>query len=121
MSHLPIEKQIVFLYTHDLAVTAQFYEEVLGLPLARDQGDCRIYRVTEDGHLAFCQRDEAPDVPVGVIFTIITPDVDIWYETLRAKGVNFEQPPVENPKYHIYHCFLRDPNGYLIEVQRFLD
>ncbi|MGC9334228.1 MAG: VOC family protein, partial [Anaerolineae bacterium] len=20
----------------------------------------------------------------------------------------------------IYHCFLRDPNGYLIEIQRFL-
>jgi hypothetical protein len=22
---------------------------------------------------------------------------------------------------NIYHCFLRDPNGYLIEIQRFLD
>ena len=22
---------------------------------------------------------------------------------------------------HIYHCFLRDPNGYLIEIQRFLN
>ncbi|OQY24133.1 MAG: hypothetical protein DRJ03_06405 [Chloroflexi bacterium] len=26
-----------------------------------------------------------------------------------------------NPRYNIYHCFLRDPNGYLIEIQRFLD
>ena len=30
-------------------------------------------------------------------------------------------PPALNPEYGIYHCFLRDPNGYLVEIQRFLD
>jgi catechol 2,3-dioxygenase-like lactoylglutathione lyase family enzyme len=25
-----------------------------------------------------------------------------------------------NRDYDICHCFLRDPNGYLIEIQRFL-
>jgi len=44
MTHPPIDQQITFLYTRDLATTAQFYEEILGLRLALDQGDCRIYR-----------------------------------------------------------------------------
>jgi len=46
MTHPPIDQQITFLYTRDLATTARFYEQVLGLPLAVDQGDCRITRDT---------------------------------------------------------------------------
>jgi catechol 2,3-dioxygenase-like lactoylglutathione lyase family enzyme len=38
-----IDQQITFLYTRDLAATAQFYEGILGLKIALDQGDCRIY------------------------------------------------------------------------------
>ena len=119
MPPFPIEQQITFLYAGDLDATARFYERVLGLPLARDQGDCRIYRVSSDGYIGFCRRDDAPDQPAGVILTLVTDEVDAWYERLRAEGVVFEKPPAENPKYGIYHCFLRDLNGYLIEIQRF--
>jgi catechol 2,3-dioxygenase-like lactoylglutathione lyase family enzyme len=121
MTHPPIDQQITFLYTRDLATTAHFYEEVLGLSLALDQGDCRIYRVSADGYLGFCQRGSAPQQPSGLILTIVTPDVDGWYRYLGDRGVAFEKPPALNPTYDIYHCFLRDPNGYLIEIQRFLD
>lgn len=121
MTHPPIDQQITFFYTRDLEATARFYEELMGLPLARDQGDCRIYQVCSDGYVGFCQRDDAPDQPAGVILTIITSEVDEWYAHLRDQGVTFDEPPTFNPKYNIYHCFLRDPNGYLIEIQRFLD
>ena len=56
-----------------------------------------------------------------MILTLVTLDVDEWYELLRQKGVVFEKPPALNPAYQIYHCFLRDPNGYVIEIQRFED
>jgi catechol 2,3-dioxygenase-like lactoylglutathione lyase family enzyme len=125
MSHLSIDQQITFLYTRDLETTARFYEEVLGLPLALDQGACRIYRVSGDGYLGFCRRAEAVEQPSGalpgVIFTIVTDEVDEWYDFLCQRGVVFEKPPAVNPQCNIYHCFLRDPNGYLIEIQRFLD
>lgn len=122
---LPIEQAITFLYTANLDRTAAFYESIIGLTLWRDQGTCRIYRVSSDGLLGFCQRD-VPESAAGpgedrVIFTIVTSDVDGWYERLRQRGVTFSAPPRENPTYRIYHCFLRDPNGYLIEIQRFLD
>jgi catechol 2,3-dioxygenase-like lactoylglutathione lyase family enzyme len=121
MTHPPIEQQITFLYTRDLAETARFYEGVLGLPLVLDQGTCRIYSTCGDSYLGFCQSAEAPEHPSGIILTLVTQEVDEWYRHLGAQGVAFEKPPALNPKYNIYHCFLRDPNGYLIEIQRFLD
>jgi catechol 2,3-dioxygenase-like lactoylglutathione lyase family enzyme len=117
---LPIESQITFLYTSDLTKTARFYEIIMGFSLKIDQGICRIYQVTETALVGFCERAKVPDDKSNVIFTIVTPDVDGWYEKLRDKGVEFEKPPEINPKFQIYHTFLRDPNGYLIEIQRFL-
>ena len=116
----PIESHIVFLRTHDLAGTAEFYEGTLGLPLVLDQGGCRIYRVAGEAYLGFCDR-EAPLNPDGVVVTLVTEDVDGWCDALRAKGVTFEKEPAYNPDYRITHAFLRDPNGYLVEIQRFED
>lgn len=121
MSHPPIEHCTTFLYTRDLAATAHFYEDVMGLQLALDQGDCRIYRIAESAFLGFCERENAPEHPEGVILTIISEEVDRWHLHLRDHDVVIEKEPTFNPDYQIYHCFLRDPNGYLIEIQRFDD
>lgn len=112
-------QQVTFLYTADLAATARFYEEIIGLPLVLDQGSCRIYQVSADGFLGFCQRTGA--APTSVIVTFVTQNVDEWHMQLVARGVVFEKTPTFNTDYNIYHCFLRDPNGYLLEIQRFCD
>ena len=121
MSTLPLDHQITFFYTRDLTSTAHFYEAIMGLNLARDQGDCRIYHVTDSAYVGFCERATASEQTEGIIICFVTADVDGWYENLKEKGVQFEKLPVINPQYNIYHCLLRDPNGYLIEIQRFLD
>ena len=125
MRHPTIGQQITFLYTRDLAETARFYEETMGLPLKLDQGSCRIYRVSRDAYVGFCQREDAPEAAGdpsarAVILTLVTPDVDEWYRFLDEQGAALEKPPVANPKYQVYHFFLRDPNGYLLEIQSFL-
>lgn len=117
---LGIDSHIVFLATQDLHATAEFYEHTLGLPLALDQGTCRIYKVAAEAFLGFCRRQEKPATE-AVIVTLVTADVDGWAEKLRARGVQLEKEPTYNPDYKIYHCFLRDPNGYLVEIQRFED
>jgi catechol 2,3-dioxygenase-like lactoylglutathione lyase family enzyme len=117
----PVDQQITFLYTRDLSNTARFYEDKLGLRLALDQGSCRIYQVCGNAYLGFCQRETTPEQPEGVILTLVTDDVDEWYEHLLGLGVTFEKAPAHNQVYGIYHCFLRDPNGYLVEIQRFDD
>jgi catechol 2,3-dioxygenase-like lactoylglutathione lyase family enzyme len=116
-----LEQQVTFLYTADLSQTAAFYETIMGLPLVLDQGSCRIYQVHEAAFLGFCQHIDAPRRPEGVILTLVTQEVDQWAEYLHDKGVALEKPPTLYERFNIYHCFLRDPNGYLIEIQRFLD
>lgn len=127
MSQSPIDQFITFIYTDDLSTSAAFYEQTLGLTLWRDQGTCRIYHINGAAYLGVCQMgpnskgivDSGPQR--NVILTLVTHDVDSWYAHLLAQGVRVERAPEQNPRYNIYHCFLRDPNGYLIEIQRFLD
>lgn len=121
-------QQVTFIYTTNLSASAYFYEEVLGLPLVLDQGACRIYRVgAGDAFLGICERKEAThhapdeDTVSAVILTLVSDQVDDWYRYLKGQRVHFEKAPTHNPTYNIYHCFLRDPNGYLIEIQSFLD
>ena len=120
-NQLSINQQITFLYTTNLASTVHFYEEIMELDLALDQGTCRIYHTATNAYLGICERADIILDPENIIFTLVTHDVDGWYAMLKKKGVQFEKPPALNPRYQIYHCFLREPNGYLIEIQRFED
>ncbi len=124
---LNFEQQVTFLYVKDLDRSRIFYEEVLELELVLSQGVARIYRVGPgDAFLGIClssavQQAPLPDrAPLGVIFTFVTQDVDGAYDALKGKGVAFEKVPAINEQYQIYNCFFRDPDGYLLEIQRFL-
>ena len=117
----PIMQQVTFLYTANLQETAVFYESILELSLVLDQGACRIYGTGNGAFLGFCQHLSANGPTPGVILTLVSEDVDTWYAHLVEKGVTFEQPPTQNETFNIYHCFFRDPNGYKIEIQQFLD
>jgi catechol 2,3-dioxygenase-like lactoylglutathione lyase family enzyme len=78
-----------------------------------------IYRISNDGFLGICTASGVHAVPEGVILTLVTDAVDQWHTFLVAKGIAIESAPQLNPKFNIYHLFLRDPNGYLIEIQTF--
>ena len=121
MSGRSIQQQITFLYTENLKETARFYEDVLEFPLVLDQGGCRIYQVFGDAFLGFCEREGVSSNKDGIVYTFVTNEVDEWYAFLKERNVELVKAPEENPAYHIYHFFFRDPNGYLLEVQKFLD
>ena len=113
---------VTFLYARDLERSTAFYGDTLGLPMVLDQGACRIFRIGRDAFLGVCRCSEArPCSPEGIIVTLVSADVDGCYEELLARGAVFEAPPRANPTYNIYHCFLRDPDGYQVEIQRFDD
>jgi len=116
-----IDQQVTFYYTRDLAATATFYENIIGLPLALDQGVCRIYRITDTAFVGFCERAEGNFSTNSTIFTLVTDEVDAWHTYLVERDVAIEKPPTLNEKYNIYHIFVRDPNGYLLEIQTFKD
>lgn len=116
---MSFDSAITFCYTPNLARVAAWYETVVGLPLAIDQGSCRIYRVAGQGFIGFCERADAP-VTDAVILTFVTDEVEAWYDRFVAHGAFTEHPPRENPGYGIFHFFARDPDGRRVEIQRFL-
>jgi len=121
MTRPAIDQQVTFLGCADLGASADFYERILQLPLVLDQGSCRIYRTGGDAYLGLCSHLPAGAGSRMVIITLVSRQVDAWYAYLLEKDVVIEEPPVLNRTYDIYHFFLRDPDGYLIEVQQFLD
>lgn len=121
MSEQPtFEGQICFLPVADLARSAAFYEQVLLLPLALDQGGIKIYRVAGGGFVGLCQSDGPLAADDRLILTLVTEHVDEWHARLAAQGARTDGPPRENERYQIYHFFARDPDGYRLEIQRFL-
>lgn len=113
---------IAFLYTVDLEQADAFYRGKLRLPLVADQGTCRIYRICQHACLGLCRARPGREPSArGAIITFVTDDVEGRYAELRNRGVAFESAPAFNPDYNITHCFLRDPDGHLLEIQRFED
>ena len=123
MQRPEVGKQITFLRVGDLEESAAFYEEGLGLELVLDQGSCRIYRAGKSAYLGICRLNAPGELEQesGVIFTLVVEDVDGWHRYLVGRGLEPEAEPQLNQEYGIYHFFLQDPDGYLLEFQRFQD
>lgn len=120
---VPFDYQITFVYTKDLEASARFYEEVLDLTLVQVQeGGCRIYRSAGGAYLGVCrERAGRTAGGSGVILCFVVEDVEDWHDRLVAAGVEIEVPPTYSERFGVFHIFFRDPNGYLLEIQRFDD
>ena len=116
---LPATGQVVFLPTSDLNATHDFYAGSLGLPLVRDQDVCRIYRASPGAYWGFCDRGYAVPEEYQVVLTLLVDDVEAAHAELVARGVAPEGPPAHSDTYEVTSFFVRDPNGYLVELQRF--
>ena len=111
---------ITFLYYRDLAAATRFYEDVLGLRLAIDQGWSRIYRICDGAHIGLV--DEArgmhrahPVKPVQVCLRV--PDVGAWHAWVAAQSVPGLSAVKENAALGIRAFVFDDPEGYQIEMQ----
>jgi catechol 2,3-dioxygenase-like lactoylglutathione lyase family enzyme len=118
--NMQINKQITFLPTKDLQSTTHFYIDIINLQLILDQGDCVIFRTCENAYIGFCER-EYSNLDGKIILTFIVEDVDEVYKNMISHVDIVMSPPTINQKYQIYHFFVTDPNGYLVEIQKFLN
>lgn len=114
-----LDAQITFIYVADLDRSHEFYHAALGLDLVLDQGRCRIYQASAAAYIGVC--DTRAPVTSSVILTLVTDDVDAMHLRLRRAGAPIDVAPRANPEFGIYQLFSRDPDGYVIEVQRFDD
>lgn len=117
-----VNKQITWVYTHNLETTKAFYGQVLGLDCVRDEGKAQIFRVSSDAMIGVCEvfGDRVVE-PQGGMITLVTDDVDAWYDRLVQAGAGTRGAPRRMAEFNIYTFFAEDPNGYVIEFQQFLD
>lgn len=113
-------KMITFLYYKDLPAAMRFYEEVLGLSLAIDQGWSKIYHVTGEAHVGLVDETRGshrahPVKPVQICIRV--EDVDAWYAYIEQVGPDGLRPPRSSAELGIRAFVFNDPEGYQIEIQ----
>lgn len=111
---------ITFFYYRDLPAAMQFYEDILGLPLAIDQGWCKIYAICPGAHVGLV--DEAKGMnkwqalkPVQLCIRV--PDVDAWYAYAKEEQLDGLSDLFIADEIGIRAFVFNDPEGYQIEIQ----
>jgi len=116
---IDILAQISWVYTYDLDSAANFYAQVLGLECSRDEGDARLFETGAGAFIGVCRAfDDRVVEPRGGMISIVTDDVEAWYQRLLDKGLVIK-PPHRLEQFGITSFFVDDPNGYRIEIQQF--
>jgi len=135
--------------TEDMARSRRFYEEGLQLPVRQDRGAVVFYALNAAGatlcvaeivvasnrggergiwhaqppwiHPSTPQRDMIGHWQDTVMLCLLTDDVDGHVQRLEEHGYRIEQQPREQLMFGYYSALVRDPDGHLVQLQRFLD
>jgi catechol 2,3-dioxygenase-like lactoylglutathione lyase family enzyme len=118
-----------FLTVKDQAKSRDFYVKVLGGKVVKLENPCYI-KLANSWLILNSGGGPTPDKPEVILET--PPDLnrmssflnlrvaDIWtcYKEWKAKGAKFLTEPLDNHG-HEWRCYMRDPDGYLIEVGQY--
>ena len=114
-----------FLTSNDVARSRAFYADVLGGKVLREGEPC-IVKLANGWitiNVGGGPTDDKPDVTlappadpnrVSSFLNIRVADIAAKYEEWRSKGAEFVTPPMDRGGE--IRCYMRDPDGYLIEV-----
>lgn len=117
----PNQLAITFLYYRDLAAAEAFYRDVMGFPLAIDQGHlAKILRICPGAHVGLVDERHgmhkwAETRPVQLCVRVA--DVDAWYAYLQGVGVANLSRMFVNDAIGIRAFVFDDPEGYQVEIQ----
>ena len=113
---------ITFLYYRDLDRAFRFYRDVMGFPLAIDQGHlAKIMRICDGAHVGLVDESHgmhkwAETRPVQLCIRV--PDIGAWYDYAREQGVANLSDLFANETIGIRAFVFDDPEGYQIEIQQ---
>jgi predicted enzyme related to lactoylglutathione lyase len=114
-----------FLTVSDVARSREFYASIFGGEVVLDENPC-IIRIANSWIImnpGGGPTDDKPDVTLqpptnpgtaSSFLNVRVADIDACYKEWSARGATFLTPPIDR-KAEI-RCYLRDPDGYLIEV-----
>ncbi len=124
---LPVSGFVVttLLIVKDIARTRRFYEQVFGAQVIEDD-DPAVLRLANTWLLINCGGGPTDDKPtvtaappadpdhLSIAMNLRVADIRACYDLWRSRGARF----LTEPKVHDgeIRCYIRDPDGYLIEV-----
>ena len=112
---------ITFFGAVDLDEIDRFYSKTLGFNVFMDQGICKIYEIPGGGKIGFCTHVPPTPGEKTPIITFVTEEVDTVYSHVKKMGYSPLEKPKKNPRFPIYHFFVKDPEGYTVEIQKFVN
>ena len=134
-----LEGSITFLYSRAFDSSRRFYADDLRLPLRSDKGAVVFYSlpagrgargsaaslgVVREG-ISAAAKPPVSAAAAGsdtVMICLLTADVDTAFaRAISGRRCTIEQPPQVNTRFGISNALLRDPDGYLVELQSFTD
>jgi putative intracellular protease/amidase/predicted enzyme related to lactoylglutathione lyase len=122
-----------FLIVADIDRSLRFYETVFG-GRALSQGDSKgapgYIQIENTWLLVNVGGGPTPDKPTVTLsvpnpdhlnsfMNIRVADIEACYKLWKSRGAEFITPPI--PKYGEIRCYIRDPDGYIIEVGQSTD
>jgi predicted enzyme related to lactoylglutathione lyase len=117
-----VDGLITFLYYEDLKRASKFYEEIMGFELTVDQQWSKIYRVAEKAYLGCVDGNvgyHKPSETKPVMLTVIVDDPDEWYIHFKKHNIETINEPHDDEELNLRIFLLKDPEGYVIEIQKF--
>ena len=112
----------LFFYYRDLDRATAFYQQTLGMELVADYQMARIFRMTEDSYLILVDATKgmhSADEPKSVAVALITDQLEGWHGYLATKGISPRSPFLPKPGRAHDGFVIQDPEGYLLEFERF--
>jgi len=118
-----LQSQITFLYYKNPDEAFNFYENIMKFELCENQGAAKIFRIAphsfigivDEKHGHWKTREEN-----AVLITLVTTDVESWYDYLKNCGVRLLTEVTQPEKFPVSCFFFEDPGGYHLEIQKFL-
>lgn len=115
----------LFITVRQVARSRDFYSRVLGGTVVLDENPC-IVRLSNSWIIMNPGGPPTPDKPeisvvayepgdtTSIFLNLRVADIHSCYEEWTARGAQFLTPPIDRGAE--LRCYLRDPDGYLIEV-----
>ena len=115
----------MFITVRSIARSRDFYSRVLGGTVVLEENPC-IVKLANSWILMNPGGPPTPDKPgitvanyepgdtTSIFLNLRVADIQARYEEWKAKGAEFLTPPIDREAE--IRCYMRDPDGYLIEV-----
>jgi catechol 2,3-dioxygenase-like lactoylglutathione lyase family enzyme len=115
----------VFLTVRSVARSRAFYSEVLGGEVVLEENPCMV-KLSNSWVIMNPGGGPTPDKPdisvvdyefdnkLSIFMNLRVADIQACYEEWKSRGAEFVTPPIDRGAE--IRCYLRDPDGYLIEV-----